>query len=89
MIGIRIQHFRLNTDTDKKIKKMFDQNYNLQYLSLGLHKGRPGYRRHPALQKMKFLNIFLLLWVIFAILDLDSEYGSGSETLPATLLNQR
>jgi hypothetical protein len=29
---------------------------------------------------MKFLNFFLLLWVIFAPLDpdLDSEYGSGS-----------
>jgi hypothetical protein len=32
---------------------------------------------------MKFLNLFLLLWVIFALLDPDpdSEYGSGSETL--------
>jgi hypothetical protein len=29
---------------------------------------------------MKFLNFFLLLWVIFALLDPDpdSEYGSGS-----------
>ena len=29
---------------------------------------------------MKFLNFFLLLWVIFALLDpdQDSEYGSGS-----------
>jgi hypothetical protein len=32
---------------------------------------------------MKFLNFFLLLWVIFALLDLDqdSEYGSGSTDL--------
>jgi hypothetical protein len=32
---------------------------------------------------MKFLNFFLLLWVIFDLLDPDpdSEYGSGSETL--------
>jgi hypothetical protein len=31
---------------------------------------------------MKFLNFFLLLWVIFALLDPDpdSEYGSGSES---------
>jgi hypothetical protein len=39
-------------------------------------------REHPALQKMKFLNFFLLLWVIFILLDPDpgpdSEYGSGS-----------
>jgi hypothetical protein len=29
---------------------------------------------------MKFLNFFLLLWVIFALLDpdTDSEYGYGS-----------
>jgi hypothetical protein len=30
-------------------------------------------REHPALQNMKF---FLLLWVIFALLDPDPEYGS-------------
>ncbi len=37
-------------------------------------------REHPALQNMKFLNFFLLFWVIFALLDPDpdSEYGSGS-----------
>jgi hypothetical protein len=39
-------------------------------------------REHPALQNMKFLSFFLLLWVIFALLDPDpypdSEYGSGS-----------
>ncbi len=43
------------------------------YLSLGLHKGRPIYRRSlqppkrepPSLQNMKFL----FLWVIFALLD--------------------
>jgi hypothetical protein len=26
-------------------------------------------REHPALQNMKFLNIFMFLWVIFALLD--------------------
>jgi hypothetical protein len=37
-------------------------------------------REHPALQKMKFLNFFLLLWVVIALLDTDpdSEYGSES-----------
>jgi hypothetical protein len=36
------------------------------YLSLGLPTGD-----HPALQNMKFLNFFLFLWVIFALLDPD------------------
>jgi hypothetical protein len=31
-------------------------------------------REHPALENIKFL----LSWVIFALLDPDSEYGSGS-----------
>jgi hypothetical protein len=35
-------------------------------------------RGHPTLQNMKFFNFFLLLWVIFALLDPDSESGSGS-----------
>ncbi len=38
-------------------------------------------RGHPTLQNMKFYKFFLLLWVIFALLDPDpdpdSEYGSG------------
>jgi hypothetical protein len=40
-------------------------------------------REHPALQSMKFLNFFLLLWVILALLDPDpdSKYGSGSTGL--------
>ncbi len=41
-------------------------------------------REHPH-QNMTFLNFFLLLWVIFALLDsnsdADSEYGSGATTL--------
>jgi hypothetical protein len=30
-------------------------------------------REHPALQNMIFLNFFLLLWVIFALLDPDAD----------------
>ena len=58
------------------------------YLSLGLHKVYPSYRRSlqfskEAIQHFKtwtFTNYCLLLWVIFALLDPDpdSEYGSGS-----------
>ncbi len=58
------------------------------YLSLGLLKGHPSlYKRIlqpskeniPALQNMKFLNFYLFLWVIFALLDPDQ--GSGSTDL--------
>ncbi len=40
-------------------------------------------RGHPTLQNMNFYNFFLLLWVIFALLDPDpdSESGSGSTGL--------
>jgi hypothetical protein len=40
-------------------------------------------REHPALQKMKCINFFLFLWVIFALLDSDPvcESGSGSRDL--------
>jgi hypothetical protein len=37
-------------------------------------------REHPALQNIKLL-FFLLLWAIFALLDPDSKYGSGSTDL--------
>ena len=57
------------------------------YLSLGLHKGRPSYRKslHPSkeniqyLQNIKILDFFLFLWVIFALLDPDPD--------PATQIN--
>ncbi len=60
------------------------------YLSLGLHKVCPSYRRRlqfskEAIQNFKtwiFTNYCLLLLVIFALLEPDpypdSEYGSGS-----------
>jgi hypothetical protein len=36
-------------------------------------------REHPpALQKMKFINFFLCLWVIVALLDPDSDCETGS-----------
>ncbi len=37
-------------------------------------------REHLELQNMKFLNFFLLLWVILALLDPDPEYGSGANS---------
>ncbi len=87
---IRIQGFN-----DQKLKKLqlifffffFFLSKTAIYLSLGLHKVCPSYRRslqlkrgHPTLQNMNFYQFFLLLWVIFALLDPDPdpEYGSGS-----------
>jgi hypothetical protein len=35
-------------------------------------------REHPVLQKIKFINLFLCLWVIFALLDPDP--GTDPET---------
>jgi hypothetical protein len=59
------------------------------YLSLGLLKRRPSYRRslqpskrkHRTLQKMKFINIFVFLWVILPSW-IRSQSGSGFITLP-------
>jgi hypothetical protein len=66
------------------------KNYNLHiprppYRTSKLQKKPSAFEReHPALQNMKFLNIFFyFLLVIFALLhpDPDSEYGSGSTDL--------
>ncbi len=100
-IRFRIQHLRMNTNTDpdpdpvriQKLEKNFSWNFfflskTAFYLSLGLHKVCPSYRRSlplskEAIQHFKtrtFTSFCLLLWVIFALLDPDpdSEYGSGS-----------
>ncbi len=80
-----------------KIEKIHCLKFNFYfskiaiYLSLGLHKGRPSYRKslqpsreHPILKNMKILDFFLFLWVIFALLDPDPDpqfecwSGSGS-----------
>ncbi len=99
-IRIRIQYGSraLMTKNWKKITaenffKFFFWSKTSIYLSLGLHKVYPSYRRSlqfskEAIQHFKtwtFTNYCLLFWVIFALLDPDpdpySEYGSGS-TLP-------
>jgi hypothetical protein len=35
-------------------------------------------REHPALQKMNFVNFFLCLWVIFALLNSDPHTDPGT-----------
>jgi hypothetical protein len=56
------------------------------YLSVGLHKERPTYSLQLSKENIQHFKheiskfLFLLLWVIFALLDPDpdSEYGSRS-----------
>jgi hypothetical protein len=51
------------TDNKFLVIFLYIKNYNLGYLSLGLHKGRTSYRSlQPS--KENILNFFLLLWVI-------------------------
>jgi hypothetical protein len=71
----------------KKINFFFGSKTTI-YLSLGLHKGRPSYRRslQPSKENIqhfkKILYFFLFFWVIFALLDPvpdpQFECGSGS-----------
>ncbi len=58
LIRIRIQHFKLNTEPDPgvlmknvQVKKKFLGSKAIIYLSLGLHKGRPSYKRSLQLSK--------------------------------------
>ncbi len=82
-IRIRIQHF--NPDPafdDQKLKKkkyrwniFWIKNCNLLMSKLQ-EKTLALKREHPAPQKMKLINFFLCLWVIFALLDPDPDPGT-------------
>jgi hypothetical protein len=78
---IRIQGF-----DDQKVKKkntaeIFLYLFSIKNCNLLMSKQQekpPALKReHPGLQKMKFFNFFLCLWVIFALLDPDSDWESG------------
>jgi hypothetical protein len=67
--------------TAEKNYIFLDQKLQFRYLSLGLHKEHPSYRRSlqlPKLQNINFEKKILLLWVIFALLDPDTDSESGS-----------
>ncbi len=86
--------FRIQGFHDRKLKKNYSRNLffiffgskTAIYLSLGLHKVCPSYRRSlqlskEAIQHFKtwtFTTFFLLLWVIFVLLDPDPNPGSES-----------
>ncbi len=65
--------------TAKKIKFFYIKNYNLPIprppeRTFKLQKKPSALKRkHPALENMKFLNFFLLLRVIFILLDPDPD----------------
>jgi hypothetical protein len=64
-------------------KKFWIKNYNLPIprppeRTFKLQKKPSALKReHPALQNMKFQKKILILWFIFALLDLDPDSGSG------------
>ncbi len=68
-----------------------------RYLSLGLHKRRPSYRRsfQPSKENIqhfktwKFCVFFLFLCVIFALLDPDPEFECGSGSGNSELMRIR
>jgi hypothetical protein len=72
----------------KKLKKIYSLKFVTNFfgskttifVSLGLHKGRPSYKRSPQLSKE---NIQHFKTAIFSLLNPgpDSEYGSGSTDL--------
>ncbi len=63
LIRIRIQHFRLNTDPDPDpIRIQGSDNQNLKKCTVSLQPS-----------KENIQHFFLLLWVIFALLDPDPD----------------
>jgi hypothetical protein len=78
---------KLTKNYSKKINFFKIKNYNLsiprppERTSQLKKKFSALKRKHPALQNMKFLNFFLLLWVIFALLDTDPDSGFRSSDL--------
>jgi hypothetical protein len=58
-----------------------DQKCNFTRYSSKLQKKPSAPKReHPALQHVKFLNLFLFLWVIFDLLDPNPGSESGSRS---------
>jgi hypothetical protein len=82
----------------KNLKKFTAEKRILYFFGQKQERSSAPKREHPALQNKKFLNFFLCLWSVFALLDpdLDSEAvsrstdliesGSKSETLDFTKL---
>jgi hypothetical protein len=78
-IQFRIQHFKWI-----RIRiRGFDDYISFDQKSKVQEKPSAVKKEHPAFQKMKFINFFLCLWIIFAFLDPVPD----PETDPGTLVN--
>ncbi len=79
VLWIRIHLIRIRIQHNKWIRiriQCFSSSKIAIYLTLGLQATREKHlvlkRKHPPLQKLKFIwTFFLFLWVIIALLDLD------------------
>jgi hypothetical protein len=68
--------FPVNPDPDSIwIQGVDDQKLKEKYSKLQ-EKASALNREHPALQKMKFINLFPCLGVIFALIDPDTDPGT-------------
>ncbi len=65
---------KLKKQNTAETKNFFLWSKIALYLSIGLHQLSFLKREHPELQKMKFINFFLFLWVIFSLLDPQHSY---------------
>jgi hypothetical protein len=65
---------------EKKIIFFVDLKLQFPYPYASVEEALSSQKRTSSTQNIKFLNFFLLLWFIFALLDPDpdSEHGSGS-----------
>jgi hypothetical protein len=78
---IRIQSFDDQKLKKKKIQpKIFFISFLIKNCNLLMSKLQENLsalkREHPELRKMKCINFFLCLWVIFALLDPDTDPGT-------------
>jgi hypothetical protein len=74
---IQIQGF----DDQKRKEKIHMKNFVIKNCNLLMFKLQEKTlalkREHSTTKIMKFINLFLCLWVIFALLDLDPDCESG------------
>ncbi len=76
---IRIQGFddqKLKNTAEIFFISFFDQKLQFTYVQATGEKPSALKREYRALQKMKFINFFLCLWVSFALLDPDPDCES-------------
>jgi hypothetical protein len=81
---IRIQDFDDQKQKRKKQLKLFYPSFikNCILLMSKLQEKPSALKTEHTAQKMKFINFFLSLWVIFALLHMDPDTDSGTPLNP-------